>query len=128
MSAQILHFERVKDAPNRIRELRMARGWSQQRLADAINMTKMNLSEIERGNVTLNINHMRLIARVFGLSPAELLNEHDNAFLLDEEEAELIERRRHASDEDRAKFSQVAEVMLPYIPPPSKAANDGSKV
>lgn len=114
MSAQILHFVPMEDAPNRIRALRMARGWSQQRLADAINMSKMNISEIERGNVMLNLDHMRRIARVLGCNPGDLLKPSDNPYILSEDERELVDRLRAASADRRDELRRVADVMLPW--------------
>ena len=113
MSAEILHFCGVTDAPNRIRELRMARGWSQQRLADAVNMSKMNVSNIERGNVELNIPRLRLFAAALGVSSADILPHSDNPMALTPEEIDLISRLRETDEDGREQFSRVADALLP---------------
>lgn len=111
------------EAPNRIRELRMAKGWSIQRLADAINMSKMNVSAIERGQVELNLAKMRLFARALGVAAADLLPRADNPLALSAEEIELIERLRQANDQSREQFDKVAEVMLPWKDTDERAAS-----
>ncbi len=94
----------------------MRKGWSQQRLADACSMSKMNLSEIERGSVTLNINHMRLLARALGVDVSELLSDRDNPLRLEDDERELVERLRQADTSAREQLHKVAEVILPAPP------------
>lgn len=113
MSGQIIHFRCMTDAPNRIRELRMAKGWSIQRLADALPMSKMNLSAIERGQVLLNINHMRSISRAMGCSPDDLLAREDNPNLTSAEERELLDRLRAASPATREQVLKMAHAILP---------------
>lgn len=114
MSAEILHFFSVIDAPNRIREIRMSLGWSIQRLADAVNQSKMNVSSIERGNVSLTLEKMDLFARALGVAPADLLPRTANPLALSPEEIELIKRLREADDDARDQFGKVADVMLPF--------------
>lgn len=63
VSAKVLQFVSVTDAPNRIRELRMAAKLSQQRVADAIGMSKMTISDLERGTINLSLAYMERIAR-----------------------------------------------------------------
>lgn len=114
MSAKILHLLPMDQAPNRIREVRMRAGKSQQALADAIGVSKMTISDLERGNVRLDVEYMKKIARYFGIDPADLLSEEDNPWALSEEERELIERYRSASDAQREQVQRVAEVIVPW--------------
>lgn len=115
MSAQILHFSPMSEMPNRIRELRLARGKSQQALGDAIGVSKMMISDLERGNSPLTVDYMRRIAKVFGIDPADLLIDDDAGFRLTEDERMLIERYRSVPEEQQEQFQQVMEVVVrPY--------------
>ena len=66
MSAEILHFFGVLDAPNRIRELRLAAGLSQQALGDRVGVSKVTVSDLERGNMKLDTEYMRRFALALG--------------------------------------------------------------
>lgn len=118
MSAEILHFFRVIDAPNRIREHRLAAGLSQQALADGIGTSKVTISDLERGKMQLTQDYMRRIAEVLGLYPADLLPIEDNPFSLTADERALIERMREAAADERDQLRRVADVILPFKGPP----------
>ena len=60
---------------NRIKELRKARGWSQQRLADATSTSNQHIGYLERGERGLTVEWMDRIARAMDISPSELLRE-----------------------------------------------------
>ena len=116
MSAEILHFFRVIDAPNRLRELRLAKSWSQQRLADAIGVSKVTISDLERGSMQMTIDYMRRLAIPLECAPAELLAPVDNPYLLSEEEREIIDRLRAAEAPQREQLRQLADVVIPFRP------------
>lgn len=114
MSAEILQFVRVDDAPNRLRELRMAAKLSQQALGDAIGVSKVTISDLERGNLRLDTGYMRRIAPILGVLPADLLSLEDNPWALSAEERELIHRMRAADDAQREQLHKVADVLVPF--------------
>lgn len=114
MSADVLHFVAVSEAPNRIRALRMEAGLSQQALGDRISVTKVTISDLEKGNMQLTHEYMRRIAQALGVTPADLLPIADNPEALSIEERELIERLRHASPEQREQLQRVADVIVPF--------------
>lgn len=114
MSADILHFVRVNDAPNRIRELRIQANLSQQALGGRIGVSKVTISDLERGNMRLDTDYMRRIALALNVSPADLLRHEDNPDALSIEERQLIARLRAASDEQRQQLKGVADVLLPF--------------
>lgn len=122
MSAEILHFFGVIDAPNRIRELRMEAKLSQQALGDAIGVSKVTISDLERGSMQLTVEYMRRIARALEVEAADLLPRTDNPVALSAKERELIERLRRANEDQREQLHKVADVMLPYKGPESEAA------
>lgn len=116
MSAQILHFVPVTDAPNRIRELRreMRPKLSMERLGEIIGVSKVTISDLERGEVALTLDYMRRISEVLGVLPADLLSTRDNPDSLSIEERRLVEQLRNASPEQREQLHRVADVIAPY--------------
>lgn len=114
MSAEILHFFGVLDAPNRIRELRLAQSLSQQALADAIGVSKVTISDLELGKMKLDTNYMRRIAGALGVQPADLLPLSDNPDALTADERRLIEQFREATEDQRDQLRKVADVILPW--------------
>lgn len=114
MSAEILHFVHVNDASNRIRELRLAQSWSQQRLADAINVSKVTISDLERGNMQLTQDYMRRIAGVLGCAAADLLPAIDHPYALSDEERMIIDQMRAAPAQEREKLRALADVVIPW--------------
>lgn len=114
MSAEVLHFFRVIDAPNRIRELRIAAGFSQQALGDRIGVSKVTISELERGLMKLDTEYMRRLAAALDVLPADLLPLSDNPYSLTSDERELIERLRAASEDQRDQVHKVADVLIPF--------------
>ena len=80
------HASEMAGAPNRIRELREGRGWSQQQLADQINTTHGTVSRIETGERKLTDKWVRLISGALAVHPGELFRR------LDETETEAAAR------------------------------------
>lgn len=122
MSAEILHFFRVIDAPNRIRELRLEARLSQEALAKAIGVSKVTISDLERGNMQLTQDYMRRLAPVLGVFPADLLSREDNPYSLSDAERQLIQRLRDAEAAEREQLQKVADVILPWKGPARDAA------
>lgn len=120
MSAQILLFDFMADLPNRIRELRLAREWSQDRLAGKVRCSKVQISDLERGLKPLTTTWMHRIARALGVFPGELLLPEENPFLLDDRERRLLERFRRGSPEHRASIESVAEALVGELEPTPK--------
>lgn len=113
MSAQIIRFRSMAELPNRIRELRIARNWSQDQLAAAANCSKAQISDLERGNRGLDIEWMRRLARALGVTAGELLSHDDNPLLPVGEERDIVERYRTGSAEQRGNLARVVEALIP---------------
>lgn len=112
MSAIILQFRPMKALPNRLREIRLAKGWSQQRLADAVNCSKMQISTLERGEQSLDLMWMRRLSTPLGVEPGELLLPQDNQRAAqNEDEARLLEAMRAMPENVRAQFISIGEAM-----------------
>lgn len=104
----------MDDAPNRIREHRMAAKLSQQALADRIGTSKVTISDLEAGKMNLTQDYMRRIAAVLDLTPADLLPKAENPEGLTAAERKLIEQLRSASPEQREQVHRVADVIAPF--------------
>lgn len=59
----------------RLRELRQRRRYTQTQMANRFGIDRSYISELERGNKTVSINLMEVIAMGFKLPLSELLNE-----------------------------------------------------
>ena len=117
MSADILHFVSVQNAPNRIRELRMAAHLSQQAVADRVGVAKMTISALETGKMQLTLEYMRRVAAALGVATTDLMPFDDNPDALSIEERRLIDALRAASPEQREQLHRVAEVIAPARDP-----------
>jgi transcriptional regulator with XRE-family HTH domain len=103
----------MAEMPNKIREMRIARDWSQDQLAAAAHCSKAQISDLERGNRSLDIDWMRRIAAALGVTPGELLSRADNPLLPEGDERDIVERYRHGSAEQRGSLARVAEALIP---------------
>jgi len=112
--SNLLSFLAMDDFPNRVNELRRARGMTQQQLADKVGCSKMQVSGIERGKREFSLSMMQRFATALGVTAGELLHADDNAFLLAEEERIMIERMRAATPEQREQLHRVTEAVLPF--------------
>lgn len=57
----------------RIRNIRRARGWSIQQLADTVCKSKATISKYEKGQITIDIDSLHDIALALQVTPAQLL-------------------------------------------------------
>ncbi len=59
---------------NRVRQLRKAKGWSQERLADECRLHRTYIGGIERGERNVSLNNINVIAKAFDISLKELFD------------------------------------------------------
>jgi phage repressor protein C with HTH and peptisase S24 domain len=64
---------RLNSPPNRIRELRLARGLGQEGLAAIIGAAHTDIGRWERGDRPVKVDKLKRIAAALGVSPADLL-------------------------------------------------------
>jgi putative transcriptional regulator len=57
---------------NRVKELRIARGWTQEQLADAVGVSRQSINSIERDRYVPSLPLALTFARVFGCSIDEI--------------------------------------------------------
>ena len=87
------------DIKDRIRQLRIAHGMSQQALADKLGVTNVAVSQWERGVKQPKMEMREALCDLFNVNMEYLNGNWDKiSRLLTEEEAELIDRKRDGSD------------------------------
>ena len=59
---------------NRVKELRMERGWTQQDLADKVGVSRQSINSIERDRYVPSLPLALVFARVFGCSTDEIFS------------------------------------------------------
>jgi putative transcriptional regulator len=59
---------------NRVRELRDARGWTQQELADAVGVSRQSINSIENGRYVPSLPLALTFARVFNLRTDDIFS------------------------------------------------------
>lgn len=99
---------------NRIRELRKRAGLSQKDLAQLAGISQPAISQVENDTRPLTVDWMRTFARIFGVSPAELLGEDDNPLQLSDDERQLLANFRAASPAQRQIIERVAEPLQSF--------------
>lgn len=57
---------------NRVKELRLARGWTQEQLADAVGVSRQSINSIERERYVPSLPLALTFARVIGCSTDEI--------------------------------------------------------
>ena len=57
---------------NRVKELRSARGWTQQQLAQAVGVSRQSINSIERDRYVPSLPLALTFARVFGCSTDQI--------------------------------------------------------
>jgi putative transcriptional regulator len=62
----------VAAVKNRVRELRIARGWTQQALADSVGVSRQSINSIECNRYVPSLPLALAFARVFGCSTDEI--------------------------------------------------------
>lgn len=60
---------------NRLRELRMERGWSQARLAELLDVSRQNINAIETGKYDPSLSLALKIARLFDMIVEDIFGE-----------------------------------------------------
>jgi putative transcriptional regulator len=66
----LLYMERT--IRNRIKELRIARGWTQEQLAHAVDVSRQSINSIERNRYVPSLELALIFARVFACSTDEI--------------------------------------------------------
>ncbi len=100
--------------PNRIRYWRLQRGLTINEVADIIGMNRTYLTRMETGGRNVTIEWMDRIARTLDVSVADLLNDKQNPYALDDAEKALIDRVRATDGDILPALSAVADTIRPW--------------
>jgi transcriptional regulator with XRE-family HTH domain len=65
----------LRDVGRKIREFRVAHGWTQEKMAELLGIALRNYQEIERGRQNLTIRTMARLAALLGVKTARLMDE-----------------------------------------------------
>lgn len=66
---------------NKIRLLRELKGWSQEKMAEKMNISKGGYGKIERGECQINMRRLEQIANIFQIDILELINMGNSGML-----------------------------------------------
>lgn len=112
-SATILKFPdmarkpKIQNFPNRLRELRKARGLTLQKVADMTGIAFTNIGKMETGERDLKSWHMEKFAEAYGVCQADLFNPEAGG--LTPEERALIDTYRDIPSAMRKSFDALAD-------------------
>lgn len=124
MSSQVLPFpimtQHLDTYPNRIRELRLARGLSQKELGDLVGVTDVQIGYLELGRRELRLPMMKMLARAFNVAPADILARDDNPLAATPRIRRLLEHYEQADEAGRQAIERVAESLVGYRPQPEE--------
>lgn len=102
------------DIKDRIKQLRLARGWSQQDLADKLNVTNVAVSQWERGVKQPKLEMREALCDLFNVNMEYLNGNWDKiSRLVTEEEAILLDSKR---DQDRPLPTNISVPAAHGIP------------
>ena len=60
------------DISNKVKDLRIARGWTQQQLAEAVGVSRQSINSIERNRYVPSLELALTFARVFGVATDDI--------------------------------------------------------
>lgn len=104
----------TKDIGKRIRQLRKTRGLDQLQLANVLNLSRSQVSNLENGRRNLNIHQIKMLADFFGVSISTLGVKTNEV-----ETVELLERAKLIFEDSNIPASEKQElyeqIMRMYI-------------
>jgi transcriptional regulator with XRE-family HTH domain len=65
-----------KKIGERIRQLRLVKGYNQDNVAEELNMSAGNYGKIERGEVALTVDKLQRICQILQVSISDILDDH----------------------------------------------------
>lgn len=65
----------------KIKLIRQVKGWSQDEVAEKLDMSLNAYGNIERGDCDIKLSRLEQIAELFGVNVADLIRQHENGIL-----------------------------------------------
>lgn len=96
----------------KIRELRKARGWTQEQLADKAGVSRSYLTEIETGAKTVNMRRLDAIAIALGVETPALIDIDTS----DPDVQELVANFKSLPPEDQKTFLDLSRRFSGFRP------------
>jgi transcriptional regulator with XRE-family HTH domain len=90
MDVSALNVTRKAVIGQRIRQARMAKGWTLERLADALNISKVSIWQWEQGQSRPKVSRLAEVAQLLGLPLQALMDEHAPARMVNREASNLL--------------------------------------
>lgn len=110
---------------NRIKELRLAMGWTQQDLAAKLKTTKQAVSQYERGVRRPDLETVEVICDTFNVSSDYLLGRSNIVpRLVNTTEMRIIDRYREADSGTQRAVRKLLDVADDYLMPIAAHAHD----
>ena len=101
---------------SKIRDLRLAKGWTQEELGQMLNVQKAAVSKYEKGRVTPSNEVLKKISAIFNVSTDYLLDNKVSStapvYHLASEETKLIDGYRHLSNENKRMITSLITTFL----------------
>lgn len=94
--------------PNRIRELRLAEGMSQQRLGELVGMSYQQVGKYERGALRLKADQLSAFGRAFRCESWELLSDSPT---ISAQQRVLLDLFERLSAEDRLRLIRLGDAL-----------------
>ncbi len=95
----------------RLRKARLEKGYTQEKLAEIMNVSVAYLSRIETGTTHINLKRLNELSNILGVSEALILNgasENSKSYLNDE----LSSILRDCSPQDKELIYHIANVII----------------
>lgn len=89
-----------KDIGSRLRAMRLRAGFTQERLAEALNITSQQIQKYECGSNKLNTDRLQQLAEVFNTSVQSFFETSDEALPLVVAEKQLLDSYRAIGNKD----------------------------
>lgn len=93
---------------NRLRELRMRAGWTQQDLSQSSGECVKVIDELENCRGRFTVEWMRVFSRTLGCAPSDFLSDEDHPSRLTPDDRQSISRYRAATPAQRRLLDRFA--------------------
>lgn len=98
----------------KIRVMREVKQWSQEEMAERMNMSTTGYSKIERGETKLNLHKLEQIAAIFNIDVLELMDTNKVGVFLINESGDHVSANYYGSDEKMAVEIEKLKLQLTH--------------